>query len=83
MVPLLLASLPAQATYQNLNGIVCSACTCLVVTLLFYLFRPSDEDTFVDWWPRGRWALLLALLATIVAIIITFVMAGGLLAGQW
>jgi hypothetical protein len=72
-----------QMMFENLNAIVYSACTCLIVTLLFYVCRPSDDEAFVEWWHRGRWALLVALSATAAAIVVTFAMSGGLLSGQW
>ena len=41
----------------------------LVLATIYYTLRPRNQSTFKQWWPRGKFSLILILIFTALAII--------------
>jgi hypothetical protein len=72
--------LPSGSVYTSVTSIIC--------TVLYYLLRPSADDTeeavarFAVWWKRGKWTLFIIFLATSFAVVCTLSLVGALVGSQ-
>lgn len=68
---------------QTLCVLVYMAMGSLLMSVVYYTVRPSDDDEFDEWWPKGRWAVGFIFACTVSGVVCTFCLFNYLVPAQW
>lgn len=54
---------------NSLYVVIYSTISGIMISILYFILRPTDVAKFAVWWRRGRWVVLLNIICTIVSIL--------------
>lgn len=54
-----------NALFINLFGSICG----IIISIVYFICRPTDVERFHKWWKRGRWGVLLNMIFTLMSIV--------------
>lgn len=50
----------------------------ILLAVLYYLFRPTDDSKFQVWWTRGKYVIALIFIGTVITVIFSLTFVGNL-----
>jgi hypothetical protein len=59
----------AAYTQNSMYVVVYSSICGIMISIFYFILRPTDVAKFAVWWRRGRWVVLLSILYTLVSIL--------------
>jgi hypothetical protein len=65
-----------DSTADLIYGSAYCAMISIILAVLYYLFRPTDDKLFGKWWNRGKYVVGLIFLGTTITIIFTLTFVG-------
>jgi len=54
-----------DALFINLFGSICG----ILISIVYFICRPTDVERFHNWWKRGRWGVFLNIGFTLMSIV--------------